>query len=68
MNKPEQDKGLIDTKDFGLCVSMNTKRKFFRKVIPAELIELNFDTGVIMYVPEALVMSMKLHLQEKDPN
>ena len=62
---PKSDEAMIDTAQFGLAIEIPTP-DFPQNKYPG-LVEIKFDTGVIIYAPEAIAVNMRLHLQESDP-
>ena len=57
----------IDTQSLGHATHVNTEPKYWLAV-RADLIQVVFDTGVVMFVPSALFHTMKFSLMEKDPD
>jgi len=56
----------IDTRPLGLAVAFNTEPKFWQAP-EGELLQVVFDTGIILFAPRALAESMVFGLEEGEP-
>lgn len=68
MNKPKPDVGLIDTRELGMALSFWRPGKHPMSAVPhRKMWKVEFDTGIVIYIPDAVFGSFNFHLAEKDP-